>query len=197
MIERGTATEEEMVLAFLRAEINSSRFDEFVVQGLATIGRLRELIDEPNLADSAENSARRTLLDFYRGYERRILVFLGFPPDATWRRVLLEEGDFFRLRYANHPTWCQLSDGTRLVSRGAENFPQRPDDPELYQINGILEAVRRGNHFPELIAAEDNNGGLILLEGASRATAYMMDRRFHEVQALVASSQSIWQWHWF
>jgi hypothetical protein len=94
-----------------------------------------------------------------------------------------------RLRYANHSIWCELSDGTRLVSRGAENFPHRPDNPELYQINGILQALRYGTHFPELILADDNRGGLILLDGASRATAYLMERHFHEVQALTASSQ--------
>ena len=197
MIERGPATEDEMVLAFLRAEIDSSRFDDFVKQGLAQMGLTRRLIAEPNVVDAVENSARKALLDSFRGYERRNLLFLGFPLDVAWRRVALEDDDFRALRYANHPTWCQLSDGTRLVSTGAQNFGQRPDDPDLYQINGILEALRHGVHFAELIAAEDNSGGLILIEGASRATAYLIDRYFHELEALVASSPSMPGWHWY
>ncbi len=149
MIERGPATEDEVVLAFLRAEIDSSRYDEHITQPLVRAGLTRQLIDEPNLADPAENAVRKKLLDF-RGYGQGIALFEGFPKDAIWRRVALEPGDFERMRYAKSHTWIELSDGTRLVSAGARNFPARPDDPETYQINGIVEALRNGARFPEL-----------------------------------------------
>lgn len=197
MIERGRITEDEMVLEFLRAEKDSSRFHHMVQHGMAQLGLTVSLIDEANLLDANENQARKNLLDFFRGYERRVALFFGFPLDVAWRRVVLEEDDFRSLRYANHPTWCRLSDDTRLVSRGAQNFPLLPDDPELYQINGILKALRQGAHFAKLIAAEDNRGGLILIEGASRATAYLIDRKIQWVDALVASSSSMPGWHWY
>jgi hypothetical protein len=89
MIERGPATENDMVVAFLRAEIDSSRYDDHIKTPLAQGGSERRLIDEPNLADPAENALRKQLLTF-RGYEARTALFAGFPADATWRRVTLE-----------------------------------------------------------------------------------------------------------
>src|SRR5579872_3666695 len=100
MIERGAASEHDMVASFLRAEINSSRYDDQILQPLTQRGLSRRLIDAPNLADAAENAARKWLLGF-RGYETRNLLFTGFPMDTQWRRVTLAPQDLARLRYAN------------------------------------------------------------------------------------------------
>jgi hypothetical protein len=68
MIERGAATEDEMIAAFLRAEIDSSRYgNNFVLTGLIQLGLERSIIDVPNCANAAENAIRRTLIQ-YRGY---------------------------------------------------------------------------------------------------------------------------------
>jgi hypothetical protein len=147
MIERGPATENDMIGAFLRAEINSSRYDDHITGALTQQNLGRHLIDQPNLADAAENAARKQLLAF-RGYETRVALFAGFPTDTTWRRVTLEACDLATLRYAKYQTWIDLSDGTRLVSVGAHNFSQRPEDPDTYHINAIAEALRNGVRFP-------------------------------------------------
>jgi hypothetical protein len=60
-----------------------------------------------------------------------------------------------------------------------------------------LDAIRNGAHLPELITAQDNNGGLILIEGHSRATAYLMEPPAGEVEAFVASSGSMAGWLWY
>lgn len=71
MIDRGPATEDEMIVAFLRAEIDSSRYGEnYVRAGLRARGLERRLIDSPNVTDSVENGVRRQLMG-YRGYEVR------------------------------------------------------------------------------------------------------------------------------
>jgi hypothetical protein len=196
MVERGPATEHEMIAAFLRAEIDSSRYDDRITEALVQLGLDRRLIDEANLSDAAENANRKRLLGF-RGYEARTALFTRFPLDAIWRRVLLEAEDFARLRYANYKTWVELSDGTRLVSVGAKNFRQRPDDPDTYHINAIGQALRNGARFPELIAAEHTDGSLILIEGHSRATVYLMENFTCEVEALVASSPSMPGWAFY
>ena len=185
-----------MVVAFLRAEINSSRHDKLVAERLALSGFTRRLIDEPNLADAAENCARMQVLDC-RGYKRREALFAGFPLDAAWRRVVLAPPDFETLRYARYKTWMDLSDGTRLVSVGARNFRQRPGGPETYQIKGIAEALRSGVRFPELIAAQGGDGSLILIEGHSRATAYVLEGFVGEVEILVGTSPSMPRWAFY
>jgi len=196
MIEVGLASENEMVLAFLRAEVDSSRYDEMVTTTLFRLGFTRKVIDEPDLTDEAENSARKQLLAF-RGYERREALFTGFPVDVIWRRVALQPADLQTLRYANYRTWVELSDETRLVSVGARNFRQRPDSPDTYQINGIAAALRGGGSFPALITAQHKDGSLILIEGHSRATAYLLEGHTGDIETLVGSSPSMCGWAFY
>jgi hypothetical protein len=194
MIDIGPATEDEMVIAFLRAEVDSSRYGDIIRRSLTQFGLERGLIDEPNLADAAENAIRKQLLAF-RGYEARTALFTGFPRDASWRRVTLEVPDFETIRYANYPTWVTLSDDTRLVSVGARNFLQRPSDVATQQIAAIAEDIRKGKRFPELIAAEPDGGSLVLIEGHSRATAYLIEHLEGPVEALIATSPLLTRWY--
>jgi hypothetical protein len=75
-----------MVLAFLQAEIRSSRYGDVIQQTLVQLGLNTTLIDSPNLSDSVENAQRKPLL-WYRGYPRRDGLFTRFPLDVEWRRV--------------------------------------------------------------------------------------------------------------
>jgi hypothetical protein len=199
MIECGAASEDEMIAAFLRAEIDSSRYgNDFVKTGLTQRGLERSIIDTPNCADAPENAIRRDLMQ-YRGYKTRQALFAGFPSDVRWRRVELEARDFAAMRYINDaltetPHWTSLSGGTRLVSVGARNFRQRQTDPTNHQIAAIAQELRNGRRFPELIAAEAEDGSLILVEGHSRATAYAIEEPVHSVEALVGSSPSMAKW---
>jgi hypothetical protein len=199
MIELGAATQNEMILAFLRAEIHSSRYRKFIMQHLRRLGFEERLIDLPNLADAAENNVRESLL-CYRGWPNTAL-FQGFPKDAAWRRVLLEARDFETMRYIDDADsgkhWVNLSDGTRLVTVGACNLCQRPTDFGAPQIAAIAEELRTGQRFPELITVQANDSSLILLEGHSRATAYVIEQIVNGVEALVASSPSMPAWYFY
>lgn len=197
MIERVAATEDEMLAAFLMAEIDSSRYGPNIRANLAARRLERRLIDAPNMTDSVENATRRQLIG-NRGYENREALFAGFPRDVTWRRVELEAPDFDTMRYINDTKagsyWANLSDGTRLVSAGARNLRQRPADPDTQQIGAIAQALRKGVRFPPLIAAQHREGSLILIEGHSRATAYVMEHFAGVVEAFVGSSPSMPSW---
>jgi hypothetical protein len=201
MIELGPASEDEMIAAFLRAEIDSSRYgNNHVKAGLGRFGLDRRVIDAPNLADVDENEVRKRLME-YRGYQARELLFSGFPLDAIWRRVELDVHDFETMRYINDartstPCWTSLSGGTRLVSLGARNFRENPATAGISQISDIAEALRKGMRFSELIAAETRSGSLVLIEGHSRATAYVLEQ-FAHVEALVATSPSMDRWYFY
>jgi hypothetical protein len=121
MIETGPASEHEMVLAFLRAEIDSPRFGGHHVWALNQVGCDRSIIDRADLTNENQNIARKQVLAAVRGYGTNAWLFRGFPVDVRWRRVTLEPHDFKKLLYANEETWIRLSDGTRLVSTGAQN----------------------------------------------------------------------------
>jgi hypothetical protein len=59
------------------------------------------------------------------------------------------------------------------------------------QIGAIAQALRTGRRFPELIAAQADDGTLILIEGHSRATAYVIEHLAGDVEGLIASSPSM------
>jgi hypothetical protein len=140
MIERGPATEDEMIVAFLRAEIDSSRYRDCIQAGVAHLGVNRRLIDAPNLADSTENVLRRRLL-YYRGYESRKYLFAGFPSDVDWRRVEVEACDVNRMQYMPDRNWLEISGETRLVSVGARNLSRYSLDQRFQHVIGIAQAI--------------------------------------------------------
>jgi hypothetical protein len=173
MIDLAPATEHEMIAAFLQAEINSSRYGDLIKAALRQIGFARLVIDAPDTSDANANAVRRSVFAAYRGYPNGLL-FTGFPP-VTWHRVRLEFADFQRMRYANHPTLVALSGASRLVSDGAANFAARiPGAAVMGHVANIIPAIQAGKAFPPLVAAQDTDGSLILVEGHSRATAYVI-----------------------
>jgi hypothetical protein len=199
MIELGQARECEVILAFLTAEAESPGYSETIRSLLEQIGVSREkLIDDPNLDSDCCNALRGIVLDGYRGYMRRRNLFLGFPKPVDWRRVQLEPDDFNRLRYvAKEPSWEKCSQGTRLPQRVVERIA-RGELPDLQKkIAGIQENLRRGKLFPEIIAAEGEKGDLILIEGHSRATAYVGLGWNTNIAAFLASSPFMHRWYFY
>ena len=81
-----TATEDDMVAAFLRAELDSPRFSASLEAALADAGLDHAIVRRPDTGDPAANAARRRVLAAYRGYPDRE-VFTGLPAGTVWRRV--------------------------------------------------------------------------------------------------------------
>jgi hypothetical protein len=182
MIDLGPATQDEMVLAFLKAELKSPRFSgEYQIDQ-------RGLIDSADLQSSSQNQARLEALQRVKG----ALVFR----DATWRRVALEKGDLTRLKYLNHPDWIELSGGTRLVSDGAKNVNSKKVSNINAHVLAIAHAVKTGARHPELIAVvgEEKGADMILTEGHARATAYVLAGWPGQIVCILGTSRSTHGW---
>jgi len=156
------------------------------------------LVDTADLKSPRDNAIRRELLRRVRGYGDNAYLFRGFPNDVAWRRVLLEPSGHAVLKYANEPTWIALSGGTRLVTDGARNVERmgQNEDPRIH-IDAIRRALRQGRTFASLIAVEAEDGFLILVEGHSRATAYVASQFDGSIDMLVGSSPAMRLWHWY
>jgi hypothetical protein len=192
------ASVDEMVLAFLRAEANSTRW------GNAFANLDRRLVDQPDVNNPVENQARIDALAGHRGnITTRTGFFRGLPLDTSWQRWALTPVELGDVLYANYVTWIKLSGGTRRIRDGAANV-QRLQVYEDHDINAGIRAAARaideGKPMAELIAVSQGADGrdLVLLEGHTRATAYIIARRAPgEVSVLVGWSATMDGWGWF
>jgi hypothetical protein len=190
----GQSTEDEMVLAFLRAEKDAPR----VEQALQDPG-VRRLIENADVRDPEQNIIRERILGGYRGYGN--MLFRRFPNDLEWHRARLTLDELQHVRYADHPTWKHLSGDTRIVADGAANYGKVPlDSGTTAAIQGIVDGVRTGKSFPELILVAEPNAPpdeWILVEGHARATAYAVAGAPGEVEVLIGFSAAVPNWQFF
>ncbi len=66
-----------------------------------------------------------------------------------------------------------------------------------YPHRGHSAGFAGGRRFGPLIAVEAEDGFLILVEGHSRATAYVASRLDGNIDLLVGSSPAMPFWHWY
>jgi hypothetical protein len=191
------ATSEQVTLAFLRGQVDSPRWGRYYLDYLRRHRLSRtELIDRADLADGRQNAARAALLRAASGH-----IFNGFPAGTTWTRCTISASDLGRLKYINATPWTTLSGRTRLVADGARNLDSVPVKDGRFDVNAhvkaVMEALREGETFPELILVEGDDGDLILLEGHARATAYVAEGLEAPVAAFVGSSPKMRQWNFY
>ena len=171
----GASSEDEMVLAFLRAEIHSPRFKTVVRRAL---GGDASLVYRPRLDSQPENQARRNALGLVRGFGLNTYLFRGFPAAVRWVRLAVTSTDIAAMKYARYPTWDALSGGSRLVGDGAANVETvKADEDANANIQAVEREIARGRVYPELIvAATGEQEPHVLVEGHTRATAYVRPR---------------------
>jgi hypothetical protein len=178
------ASEEEMILEFLKAECS------------------RPLIYDADLSDAVQNAKRAQKLDARRGYTSRTAIFRNFPREVRWRYSTLTAQDFERLRYVNSSPWRQLAgDGLRVID-GANHIKQNIPNPAVpgihtltLKIEAIARSIREGRDpTAALIVAEVGDGRMIVLEGNNRATAYVIANVGRPVVTLFGSSPGMVAW---
>jgi hypothetical protein len=190
MRELETASSDDMVLAFVRAEIDSPVWGPAYMKAITSLRLERSvLIDQADLKDCRMNSVRAAVLGAVRGFGHNAFLFAGFPRDAQWRRVLVEPPDFDGLTYANCEPFRGLTDETRLINDGARNYKRVP--AFAARVDEIKRDIRAGLSAPDLILVEDRNR-LVVLEGNTRATARVQIST--PFSALVGSSPTMREW---
>lgn len=199
MIELGVSNENEVVLAFLQAEIDSPRYIQLITDPLSRAGLSRnEIIDNADLTNTQHNQIRAALLGRYRGYGANNYLFQGFPKKVAWRKVSIAPIEFPFLMYVNYSPWVELSSGSRLVVDGAKQIALRTGTEPKYPIPAIrailATLLNSGRRYPPLVAVEGHEGKLILIEGNTRSTAYVISGLEKSIEMIVGFSPEIPSW---
>ena len=197
VIELGPATDQDMVDAYLRAELDSPRF----AQRLKTL-LLSANVTPEELFDPRHAELRHQLLEESRGYRRDEHLFRGFPLDVSWRHATVTQHELSTAFYANVPAWVMLSAGTRRVADGAANLTRSNIVSESRQsINAAIHVLadeirQQGLFFPPLIVVTDHARPqrIVMLEGHTRATAIVHALVDTTIPVLVGSSATMHQW---
>ena len=73
-----TANESEMILDFLKGEINSNRFNSELIKVLRQLGLDKDIIINGDISNQEENNNRLKIMSIFRGYPDKEL-FENFP----------------------------------------------------------------------------------------------------------------------
>lgn len=188
-----------MILAFLSAEVDSPRYGRSIQTSLERLNLTRtKLIDNADVTNATENQIRIDLLKAYRGYSANRALFLGFPRDVQWRRAEIGLDELERFKYGKFKDWVRLSRGTRTVGNGARNIDQiRTGEDLKVNVKAVVKRINNGRRFPELIVVQAGGDDPVLIEGHTRATAYVLAQLPQSVDLLVGSSSQLEKWHWY
>jgi hypothetical protein len=197
------ASESEVVLAFLRGEIDSDRFGNDVRQALIDAGGL-QLVRSPDLDSGEENRARERALAAARGW-RNTELFEGFPQKVDWYHGVLQPGDLSRVRFIDYSYWNELSGGSR---RPVDVLPTlRSGRPPTWLTElgtdwcfEFAAWLAKAEAVDDLIVmATPDLSELVVLEGHARLTAIFVGglQRRLTVRAYLGLSAAIRQWDCF
>jgi len=204
MDDLGPASDDQVILAWLQAEIASPPFQSYLIGDPpqpSHLARGLALARNPDLDNAEHNAERRRIIASAHGFGRGALIFAGLDDDIKWRRVRASIADVAAMLYSNrNATWTTLAPATRKVAEGAANAARvfSGDDTNMH-ILSLASTICHAEPAPflsELICLRLPGGGVSLLEGHTRATAIVLEghRLPNGVEAYIGDSPSVKDW---
>jgi len=202
MQDLGLATDDQVILAWLQAEIESPRFQKLIAgdppdpRALAIV---RALAHTADLTDRQQNRDRRHIIGTMRGFGRGVNAFQGIANDVVWRRAHASVAEVGAMLYINDGGWKTLAPTTLEVREGAGNVGNDPAADPNKHILAVAQEIRDTNpvpSYPELICLNRPDGRISVIEGNTRATAYVIeaDRLPAGVDIYLGDSASVATW---
>src|SRR6266567_4730857 len=175
MEDLGGATEDQVILAWLQAEIESPDFQAYVIgnpPNPASLSAVLKAARSPDLKDPAQNQLRRELI------------------------TTVDVGELLYARQG--AAWPILAPATRKVAEGATNVGHvfTGDQTNMVVLSLASGLCHSGKKVPEIIALRRPDGHLVIMEGHARATAIALEaHRFPKgVDAYVGDGPSVAGW---
>ena len=204
MEDLGAVSDDNVVLAWLQAEIESPPFQAYLIRDPpkpSHLARALALARNADLDSAKNNAERRRIIAAAHGFGRGALIFAGLEDDIAWRRARASIADVAAMLYSNrNATWTTLAPATRTVAEGASNAAKlfTGDDMNLH-ILSLARIICHADPAPELsplLCLRMPDGGISLLEGHTRATAIVLEghKLPQGVEAFIGESPSIKSW---
>jgi hypothetical protein len=204
MEDQGVASEDQVILAWLQAEIESVAFQQYIAgepPNPAYLAQVLKAARRPNLGDAEQNELRRQIIAKTHGFGQGRLSFEGLANDLDWRKVRVSSLEVGELLYANrHPAWTALAPVSRKVAEGAANVGHVfTGDLTNMLVLALALKISESNPvpaLPEVICLQQPDGGFVILEGHTRATAIALEGyRFKKgVSIYVGEGPSVPNW---
>ena len=193
-----TASEPEVIAAFVRAELDSPRYGLRIRGLLRDAGLDESLLLAADLDDAEENAARAGILERYRGWLRREGLFNGFPEDVTWSLVGLRPDEVLSILYIDWDWWLDISGGTRRpVDAAARIRAGEVPGVNAEEDEKIAARLRSDDPPPELIVvSKPDFRRLVVVEGHVRLTAYALSPEYlpDELAVYLGTSVDMGRW---
>jgi hypothetical protein len=203
MQDLGAATEEQVILAWLQAEIESPDFQAYIVGNPPNPTNLSAALKaarQPDLRDAEQNALRRRIVTSVYGFGEGTGSFEGLGRDIVWRRVRVTTDEVGEMLYARRSgPWQLVAPVTRKVAEGATNIGHvfTGDSTNMVVLSLASGLCHSEKKVPEIIALKrPSDGRLIILEGHARATAIALEaHRFPKgVDVYVGEGASVAGW---
>ena len=169
------SSENEMILEFLKGELNSNRFNSDLNDSLNELNVDSNIISNGDLSNEDENSLRLKIMKKYRGYPDSLL-FENFPRILEWKLMKLDKEDINNIYYIDYDYWNLLSNDTSSPLEAVKNIM---DGREIFDVSNkpFLDGVDylKSNSFPPVILITCNDKRYLIVEGHSRMTIYGFD----------------------
>jgi hypothetical protein len=198
----GEASEDQVILAWLQAEIESSDFQAFIIgnpPNPANLSAALKAARSPDLRDDQQNALRREIIGSLYGFGKGSGTFEGLGNDIRWRRFRLSTAEVGEMLYARQEgAWQLLSPVTRKVVEGATNVGHvfTGDGTNMVVLSLASGLCHSEKKVPEIIALRRPDGVFVILEGHARATAIVLEaHRFpNGVHAYIGDGPSVANW---
>ena len=166
------SNENEMILEFLKGELNSNRFNEKLISILNELAYSSDIITNGDKGNQKENLLRLKIMEMYRGYPNKEL-FKNFPDIYEWKLVELSSEDIDNIYYIDYDYWNELSNNTSKPIEAAKNIK---NGIEIFDVSNkpFLDGIEylENRTFPPVILITCNNEKFLIIEGHSRMTVY-------------------------
>ena len=202
MDELGAASEDQVILAWLQAEIESPDFQAYLVgnpPNPANLSLALKAARSPDLRDQTQNDLRRQIITSTYGFGTGAGSFEGLGADLKWRRFRMSTDEVAEMLYMRRAgAWQLLSPVTRKVAEGATNIGHifTGDSTNMVVLSLASGLCHSDKKVPEIIALRRADGALVVLEGHARATAIVLEaHRFPRgVEVFVGEGPSVTNW---